>query len=118
MAETMANLAKEGLEKYSTTEQVIGTWIDGKPIYRIVRTGTVFSVTEDLFVLNNAIDVLISLTGCAKLSNGYMFPFNYAQGTTNYFACFVKPDKKTITYRAQNYEATTTYTVVIEYTKQ
>lgn len=29
------------LEEYSTTEKIIGTWIDGKPIYRKVATGTV-----------------------------------------------------------------------------
>ena len=32
--------ASKNIENYSTTEQRIGTWIDGKPIYRKVFTGT------------------------------------------------------------------------------
>lgn len=31
----------EGLNEYSTSEQVIGTWIDGKPLYRKTFTSTI-----------------------------------------------------------------------------
>ncbi|MDT3386458.1 MAG: hypothetical protein LIR46_01620 [Bacteroidota bacterium] len=37
--ETIVNIAGGGGINYSTTEQVIGTWIDGKPIYQRVMTG-------------------------------------------------------------------------------
>ena len=33
-------------DTYSTEEQVIGTWIDGKPLYRKVLVGTVPTVSE------------------------------------------------------------------------
>ena len=36
MAEQLANLQKNGLDEYSTTEKIVGTWIDGTPVYRCV----------------------------------------------------------------------------------
>ena len=36
MAQIKYNLGDLGTDKYSTDEQVIGTWIDGKPLYRKV----------------------------------------------------------------------------------
>lgn len=33
------------LDNYSTTEQRIGTWIDGKPLYKITLTGTIPSTS-------------------------------------------------------------------------
>lgn len=39
--------------KYSTDETVVGTWIDGKPIYRKVVTGLSFSLKADsVFTVN------------------------------------------------------------------
>jgi hypothetical protein len=38
-----ANILKES-NTYSTTEKVVGTWIDGKPIYRLVVTYESFSM--------------------------------------------------------------------------
>lgn len=35
-----------GLNTYSTTEQRVGTWTDGKPLYRRVFSGTFGTVTE------------------------------------------------------------------------
>ena len=34
--------AEKNFNKYSTTEEVIGTWIDGKPIYRKVIQTTAY----------------------------------------------------------------------------
>lgn len=48
---------KEALS-YSTTEQVVGTWIDGKPLYRKVLTGTLpndvnfYTLLEDVSYYN------------------------------------------------------------------
>ena len=35
------------LNNYSTEEQVIGTWIDGKPIYRVVKHKDNVSISSD-----------------------------------------------------------------------
>lgn len=53
-----------GLNTYSTTEQVVGTWIDGKPIYRIVLEGTINSTGSNQYILENSnIDTLINVGG-------------------------------------------------------
>lgn len=38
---------------YSTTEQVIGEWIDGKPLYRRVFTGTATTMPFSVATLTN-----------------------------------------------------------------
>lgn len=53
------NLYPKVLEEYSTTEQIIGRWIDGKPIYRKTVT-----FTNDTFVNNTALT-----TGISNLEN-------------------------------------------------
>ena len=35
------------LKNYSTTEKVVGTWIDDKPIYRKILTNVTISLTND-----------------------------------------------------------------------
>ena len=59
-------------ESYSTTEQVVGTWIDGKPIYRIVlqpwRAGTIqtgYSISNNILTTplygNSSIDTIVDV---------------------------------------------------------
>jgi hypothetical protein len=48
---------------YSTTEQVIGTWIDGKPLYQICKSYTVNRSTRHDFNFTD---------GNAKVVNGYI----------------------------------------------
>ena len=61
MAQIKYNLGDLGKEKYSTDETVIGTWIDGKPLYRKVinlncptctRDGVYVDVNTDVSSLN------------------------------------------------------------------
>ena len=50
---------KEGGETYSTTETVVGTWIDGRPVYEIVLTNSFTSSTNNWTNINmlNANDI-------------------------------------------------------------
>jgi hypothetical protein len=64
-------------EVYTTTETKVGTWIDGKPIYRRVLTGTVTTYTDDTvrrtFAVTTSltfIDKLIDMKGNYTLSDG------------------------------------------------
>lgn len=68
---------KNQVSVYQTNETTIGTWIDSKPIYRRVFTGTKVSGTD----LNisapwaSSIDTLITLTGTMKAPNtDYSYP--------------------------------------------
>ena len=58
-------------DNYSTDEQVVGTWIDGKPIYQKTITGTIPSADKgvnELVTMNN-ISELINVIGVVHYSN-------------------------------------------------
>ena len=60
------------LNSYSTTEQVVGTWIDGKPIYRKVYTFTTsFTLTNSTWY-----DTGISVTNQKIISCRLLGPTN------------------------------------------
>ena len=75
-----------GLSTFSTTETAIGTWINGKPLYRkVVDTGTLpnnttKSVSHGLSNLRN----IIHIYGAAKnTSNGITFPLPFPSTQAN-----------------------------------
>lgn len=61
---------------YSTQEQVVGTWIDGKPLYEITLNFGSISAnsakTIDVSSLN--IDYVTSFDSTARLDNGIIVP--------------------------------------------
>lgn len=110
------------LEKYSTSEQVIGTWIDGKPLYRktfyipdiTINTGT----TIESGITN--IDIVKSLDGTFKFTatnDSDLFALNYIQN--NYgIAIRLKPNGKFYFERSGWQKGDLVYLIInIEYTK-
>lgn len=97
----MAGVMKDGTpyffgsgESYSTEEQVIGTWIDGKPIYRRVIESTLPNVETDATLVNKNmyitecnVETMVTLRGVVNISgvfvysnqtwNDYFFYLNY-----------------------------------------
>ena len=69
--------AEKNFNKYSTTEEVIGTWIDGKSIYRKVIKFPV--IKHNMTVLTN-VDHIINVSGyftCTDaMQHQYNFPYN------------------------------------------
>lgn len=67
-----------GLNTFSTTEQRIGTWTNGKPIYRKVITGTKVSGTELAITVDNNLDEIVMTYGGrlirTDLNRGYAIP--------------------------------------------
>lgn len=55
--------------EYSTDEEVVGTWIDGKPIYRKVIDHGLIGNRESISI-NGNYDELISFGGCIYSQNG------------------------------------------------
>lgn len=59
---------------YSTDETIIGTWIDGRNVYRFtvnVTTGSAVNTNNQMLNLNNYnIDILLSINGYYKTSTG------------------------------------------------
>jgi hypothetical protein len=81
-----------GAVNYSTTEQQIGTWIDGKPIYQIIfecitpSTANTSTTIQDITALD--------LKGCIDLSgyidlNGWYTPINFSNTIVSPQICFV-----------------------------
>lgn len=54
---------------YSTTEQRIGTWINGEPLYRIVLTGTFSTRETRINVSSLNIDNIIDIRGGVRVDN-------------------------------------------------
>lgn len=74
-------------QEYSTEEQVIGTWIDGKPIYRkVISIGSIPSKSEGLFEHNisNMKDVVnSSLNWFDTSDNKWIHNFRWDSATIN-----------------------------------
>lgn len=104
---------------YSTTERRIGTWIDGKPLYRkVVNFGELPNNTAKAISHNiSNIDKIIRLSGYAyRPADDFFIPI--PQGAYNNTACsiFSNSTKITITTYTDRSLFTECY-IVIEYTK-
>lgn len=107
-------------EKYSTDEQVIGTWVDGKPLYRKVVTYTAtstigntsettnISINHNISNLNSIIRTQISdsVDGIYPIANGG------STANVNYYTSSV------LNFRLVNITLTArTFYIILEYTK-
>ena len=111
--------AEKNFNKYSTTEEVVGTWIDGKPIYR--KTFNNISVTSSEYSVvpiatGLTIDNLINISGYLVNNGRWIVTLNSVDIKYANMAR-VSYDKQTSSLEliAQNW--TGTATVTIEYTK-
>ena len=105
-------------EVYSTEEQRIGTWIDGKPLYRkVIDTLTLPSnATVEYDITNLNIATITKLYGTASYNNGQLAkPLPFVSSGTSQIRLDVN-DKK---IRLITYESWSPYpsAIVIEYTK-
>ena len=111
--------AEKNFNKYSTTEEVIGTWIDGKPIYR--KTFNNISVTSSEYsVISIAtgltIDNLINISGYLVNNGRWIVTLNSVDIQYTNMAR-VSYDKQTSSLELITQNWTGTATVTIEYTK-
>lgn len=102
------------LETYLTDETVIGTWIDGKPIYRkFVYTGQNVDSIKDVSTLN--IGVLVKIGGFAHYSaNGAWFPVQY-KDNENFCALWYDTTNKAL--KAVGSKTAENAYIWLEYTK-
>lgn len=73
---------------YSTTETRIGTWIDGKPIYRKVITGLKTPTNADTWTVKASIsnvDTMVKLDGFFFGNDGRAMSLNFPQ--PSYYSC-------------------------------
>ena len=116
--ETIPAVVQKESEIYSLDEQVIGQWIDGKPLYRkTINFGALPSLDNEKSVSTNVsnIDVMINVYGFSTNGDGY-FSINddYIAG----IGCIYSKNTNQIKIQASRNRTdyTTTY-VTIEYTK-
>lgn len=99
---------------FSTVEKRIGTWIDGKPLYRktfIQANSNVISLS----VLNFS-KLFVTQNSYAKVSNGTIFPLQYGIGTTNYINAFYNSSTGNMQFEVAGYTISE-LVLTIEYTK-
>ena len=115
----IGNLKSSTYDVYSTNETVVGTWIDGKPIYR--KTFNNISVTSSEhstipIATGLTIDNLINISGYLVNNERWIITLNSVDSKYVNMAR-VDYDKQTSSLElvAQNW--TGTATVTIEYTK-
>ena len=73
VAGNAANADLKDMNVYSTEEKIVGTWIDGKPIYRkVIEAAT----STNIDTTSWGIDTPLSCYGCAVYTNDdtYTFP--------------------------------------------
>lgn len=109
-----------GLSSFSTTEKVIGTWINGKPLYRkVFDTGTLpnnntKTVAHGISNLKNTIHVY----GAAKnTSNGITFPLPFPSTQANAPIYVYVDNYNIIIGTATDRTVFTESYIVLEYTK-
>ena len=102
---------------YSTTEKIVGTWIDGKPLWQKVLTGTLDnSGILSIDVSNLSIDNCYTLQG--TISNGDINTFIPYFNDTMYYMCVAYYDKNNAMIKIINKNYTNfIYKIIIQYTK-
>lgn len=113
------------IHTYSTTEQVVGKWIDGKPIYEITVSGNL-SGTEITYIFNgsdyNVEQYIEVIANIRNPYNGYNYGVvngGYFSGS-HYLCAYTSgdPTQNLRLYVGNNYHNTNcTYFAILRYTK-
>ena len=103
------------INDYSTIETVVGIWIDNRPIYRKVLTGTTNNSTDTTIDNITNLDKIISATGGILASN-YINPIGIYTGNDNWITIFGHYDVVGLLY-TDNYK-NSEYYCILEYTKK
>ena len=112
-------------EVYSTTEQVVGTWIDGKPLYRkVINMGTLPSQNQTKNVAHNInnLEFIIKLEGVAKNPTSGFYQklpivTDVVSNNTSQIVQFYANNTNISYYASVDRSAYTESYAIIEYTK-
>ncbi len=118
--QTNTNDKLNNINTYSTEETKVGTWIDGKPIYRKVFTLPNISSSNKQLV-NSSVPVEVSydkitkITGIATIPDGIL-PIPYMIGPEQFVTCFLESNQNKIFVYCRSY-TTMDIKIFLEYTK-
>lgn len=104
------------LNNYSTNEQVVGTWIDGKPLYRRTFVGNTGTSAQTVITsaYNNDTIRVVNAYGSVRVAGGGVNIGSYVNG--NYFAGLFTHASELQLYFGQSLK-NGTYMITIEFTK-
>jgi hypothetical protein len=111
--------AKADFTTYSTTEQMVGKWIDGKPLYRSVLSGTIGTTNGEYPTSSfpSNISKVVKIDAIAYDSNATAHPLLYFNGTTT-IRPFVASNRVAVTVSGGTGSfSNCAFSFVIEYTK-
>lgn len=102
---------------YSTNEVKIGTWIDGKPLYRkIYNTVTsVGAASEYIATMPQNVETITKFEGVI-IDDDDVINANYYWDANNYSCLYCVPATRNIYNKSMKYHRKTLY-IIIEYTK-
>ena len=100
---------------YSTEEQRIGTWIDGKPVYQKTYSGTTSGPQTILDNNMGEIEFIVNKSICL-INDSYLVSDGYYGSTDNYLAMVRAPNGNLILSYA-SYYANKRYIATVQYTK-
>lgn len=117
----MSSADKSKLDKmsnYSTDEQVIGTWIDGKPLYRKVIQGNTTTINEwtNIGNIGASISSVIRSSAFLDVAGGWFCPAPYVEGNSS-ISIIVRKNGIVSSYITNNTFANRPILVIVEYTK-
>ena len=107
--------SNEQKHTYSTTEHIVGTWIDGKPIYeKTINCGSLPNNTSKNVARLSDIDLLIDMRGFAYTTGNFR-PLPFAGGGNNDIRVdYIMGDLRIVTF--SDWSSYTGY-VTLQYTK-
>ena len=108
---------KDGSENqiYSTDETVIGTWINGKPLYRkIIKTSVKQGVQKIYDVSNMNLDDIIRMNGSISQSEGSIVHIPYGTSSNDFAVVYYPKSSNQIEI---NTSTAGIVNIILEYTK-
>ena len=109
---------KATFTEYSTTEQVVGTWIDGKPIYRKVFNITNPSTSNANYsLISSDLESCIKIYGFMTTSDGLQIPVPQTDSSSTYSVIFMNANKMLRGRFAYIGAAPSGVKIIVEYTK-
>lgn len=104
---------------YSSSETKIGTWIDDKPIYRVVLDEISGGGVQSISIADYDIDTMVNYDAMQIRDNGTIIDYEkpYFASSTDYFRCFYRKSSSTIEIRQAGTYTTYKTRIIIYYTK-
>lgn len=118
--DVIEDIAKDvSKDVYSTTETVVGTWVDGKTIYRQVQSfGTITGQTTGTAISN--VDQVVRLWGAAfspQYSQWYSLPNVHSSITNYYVGILLDNQSRPMVRFGSSFTSLQKVYVIVEYTK-